>query len=121
MSMVQVHAGLANTARLFTLAVGLWALINYVRGRGLTSSYWGALVVGELVLVGQALVGGVLYLQGGRPARSLHLLYGLLVLLVWPGLFAYTEGRDTRREALFYGLASLFLFGLALRAIMTGR
>ena len=121
MLLVQIHAGLANTVRLFTLVVGVWALFNYLRGQGLSPSYWGTLIIGEIVLLAQAVVGGVLYLQGGRPPRIIHFLYGVLVLMVWPGIFAFTEGRDTRREALYYGIASLFLFGLAWRAISTGQ
>ncbi|MFQ5595453.1 MAG: hypothetical protein ACE5HA_15000 [Anaerolineae bacterium] len=121
MSLVEVHARLANTAVLFALVVGLWALLNYVRRQGLSPGYWGTLVIGELLLVAQAVVGVVMYFQGGRPPRIIHFLYGVLVLLVWPGVYAYTEGRDTRREALIYGLASLFLCGLALRSISTAR
>ncbi|RME45361.1 MAG: hypothetical protein D6791_10950 [Chloroflexi bacterium] len=120
MSLVEIHGRLANTAVLFTLVVGLWALFNYVRRQGISPSYWGTLVIGELLLVVQGLIGAVMFFQGGRPPRIIHFLYGVLVLLVWPGVYAYTEGRDTRREALIYGLASLFLFGLALRAIGTG-
>lgn len=121
MPLVELHARLANTVQFFTLVVGLWALFNYVRRQGLTPSYWGTLVIGELLLAAQAVIGVVMYIQGGRPFRIIHFLYGVLVLLVWPGVFAYTDGRNTRREALIYGLASLFLFGLSLRAISTGR
>lgn len=120
-SIVQIHAGLADTVRLFTLVVGVWALVNYVRREGLSASYWGALVIGELVLAAQAILGAILYVQGGRPPRIIHFLYGVLVLMVWPGIFAFTEGRDGRREALYYGIAGLFLFGLAMRAISTGQ
>ncbi len=120
MSLVEIHGRLANTAVLFTLVVGLWALFSYVRRQGISPSYWGTLVIGELLLVVQGLIGAVMFIQGGRPPRIIHFLYGVLVLLIWPGVYAYTEGRDTRREALIYGLASLFLFGLTLRAIGTG-
>lgn len=120
MSLAIIHGRLANTAVLFTLAVGLWALFKYISRQGLSSSYWGTLVIGELLLAAQGLIGVVMYFQGDRPARLIHFLYGVLVLLVWPGVYAYTEGRNTRREALIYGLASLFLAGLALRSIGTG-
>lgn len=119
MSLVEIHARLSNTIVLFTLIVGLWALFNFARREGLSPGYWGTLVIGELLLVAQGIIGAVMYLQGGRPMRTIHFLYGILVLLVWPGVFAYTEGQKSRREALIYGLASLFLFGLALRAIGT--
>jgi 4-amino-4-deoxy-L-arabinose transferase-like glycosyltransferase len=120
MPLVEIHARLANSVVLFVLVVGLWALLNYVRRQDLSSSYWGTLVVGEILLAAQAVVGAVLYVQGGRPPRIVHYLYGVFILLVWPGIFAFTQGRSTRREALIYGLASLFMVGVAIRAIGTG-
>jgi hypothetical protein len=120
MSLVELHARLGNTALLFTLVVSLWAFFNYFRRQGLSPSYWGTLVIGELLLLAQTLVGLVLYFEGGRPPRWVHYLYGALIVLIWPGVFASTQGRDTRHEALLYGVASLFLWGLVMRAITTG-
>jgi hypothetical protein len=119
-SLVEIHARLANSVVLFLLAVGLWALFNYVRRQGLSSSYWGTLVIGEILLGVQAILGVVLYAQGGRPPRIVHYLYGVFILLVWPGIFAFTQGRATRREALIYGVVSLFMVGIAIRSITTG-
>lgn len=120
MPLVEIHARLANSVVLFLVVVGLWALVNYARRQGLSSSYWGTLVIGELLLAGQAVVGAVLYAQGGRPPRLVHYLYGVFILLVWPGIFAFTQGRSGRREALIYGVASLFMVGVAIRSISTG-
>lgn len=120
MTLVEIHNRLANTALLFTLIVALWALFNYVRREGLSPSYWGTLVVGEGLLVAQGLIGLVMVLQGLRPPRLVHVLYGITVLLVWPGVYTYTRGQATRREALVYGVATLFLVGLLLRSISTG-
>lgn len=120
MPLIEIHARLANSVVLFLLVVGLWALFNYVRRQGLSSSYWGTLVIGEILLAVQAVVGAVLYAQGGRPPRLVHYLYGVFILLVWPGIYAFTQGRSTRREALIYGLTSLFMVGLAIRSIGTG-
>jgi hypothetical protein len=62
----------------------------------------------------------VLYALGGRPARTwVHILYGILLVITLPGAFAYLRGKDTRREALIYGLVGLFLAGVSLRAIST--
>jgi len=119
--LLNLHDRLANTALLFVLIVALWALFNYLRGQGISPSYWGTLVIGEGLLLIQGLIGLVLFLQGARPPRLIHILYGIVVLLVWPGVYTYTQGRGTRREALIYGVATLFLFGLLLRAIGTGR
>ena len=54
------------------------------------------------------------------PADMLHLLYGVLVAFGWPGVYIYTHAHSTRREAALYALMSFFMFGLALRAVITG-
>ncbi len=118
--MVLIHSRLAITAVLFAFALGVWALSSFVRGRGMSSSYWGALVIGELLMLAQGVLGILLVIGGARPADWLHLLYGVLVALSWPGAYIYTHARGDRREAGLYALVSFFVFGLALRAIMTG-
>lgn len=119
--LINLHDRLANTALLFVFIVALWALFNYLRGRGISPSYWGTLVIGEGLLLLQGLIGLAMFLQGARPPRLIHVLYGIVVLLVWPGVYTYTQGQATRREALIYGVAALFMCGLLLRAITTGR
>jgi len=83
-------------------------------------SYWGALVIGEIVAVIQAVV-GVIRLGGGGPFSPIHVLYGTLSVVIWPAAFGYMRGQqDSRTESLVYGLVSLFLFGIAIRALTTG-
>ncbi len=115
-----IHGRLALTAIMFALALGIWAGWNYFRGQSVTSSYWGAVVIGELLMLGQGVLGVLLLLTGGQPADVLHFLYGVLVALTWPAVYIYTNGRITRNENALYALASFFIFGLAIRAIMTG-
>ena len=115
-----IHSRLALTAIFFSLAMGIWAAWNYFRGRGVSASYWGALIIGEIVMLGQGLFGIALLIGGQRPADMLHLLYGVLVALSWPGVYVYTNARAGRREAALYALVSFFVFGLAIRAVMTG-
>ncbi len=115
-----IHGRLALSAVMFALALGIWAAWDYFRGRGISSSYWGALIVGEILMLGQGSVGVLAALGGARPADLLHFLYGALVALGWPAVYVYTNARATRREAALYALASFFIFGLAIRGIMTG-
>jgi hypothetical protein len=115
-----VHGRLALSTLLFTIAMGVWAGWIFVRRRGVDSNYWGALVIGETLVVGQGIVGLLLISSGARPADMLHLLYGVLVACGWPGVYIYTHARSTRREAALYALMSFFMFGLALRAVNTG-
>jgi hypothetical protein len=114
-----IHSRVANAAWLFMLIIGVWSLINYARGRGLDASALGAIVVGELLMIVQALLGIILLVSGLNPARMIHFLYGSLTVLVFPALWFYTQGDRGRRAALIWGLAGLAMMGLALRAIGT--
>ncbi len=118
--METIHGRLALTAIMYALVMGIWAAWDYFRGKSVSSSYWGALIIGELVMVGQGVLGIILVLSGRMPADLIHFLYGVLVALSWPAAYVYTNARAGRSEAAIYALVSFFIFGLAIRALMTG-
>jgi hypothetical protein len=117
-----LHNGLSNTTLLFMLALGVWGLWNFLRGEGVTGSYWGALAIGQGVVVIEALIGVALYLGGSNgPARGvLHILYGVVAVICLPAAFSFTRGRSSRYEVLIYAVIALFLAGIVNRAQSTG-
>jgi hypothetical protein len=117
---LNLHARISISVVLFAFAMGAWAAWNFFRASGVSGSYLGAVMVGELLVLAQGAVGAVMLLFGGRPGDLIHLLYGVLVALMWPLTYAYTQGRTERRESGIYALVAFFIFGLAIRAIMTG-
>jgi hypothetical protein len=120
-ALVELHTVLGRSFMFFALALGLWGMVMYFTRQSLGPSYWGALVIGEIVAVLQGLLGVIQLVAGGQPGRLIHILYGSLSVLVWPAIFGYMRGqRESRNETFAYGLGSLFLFGLALRAFTTG-
>ena len=123
MTLAEIHARLGNTAMLFALALGLWGLWLYLRKQPPSDSYFGGMVIGEILFVAQAVAGGALYLSRRTlgAAEPVHILYGALALITLPAAYAYLRTQNTRRESLMLGLAGLFLFGVALRAITTAR
>lgn len=121
MTLVDVHTRLANTALFFTIIMALWGIWRYFRRQGVDGSYWGALVIAEILYLVQAVIGVSLWLSGNRPGQIIHLLYGLVSILVVPGVFVYTKGDEQRRAMLIYGISFLFMIGIILRALMTGR
>jgi heme A synthase len=118
--LTEFHARLGNTALLFVLALSIWGWWRFVRRQGIPPSYWGALFIAELVILVQGALGTYLWFSGLRPARDLHVLYGLVSALAIPGAYAYTKGREGRAEMLAYSAVTLVLVGLLLRAITTG-
>ena len=116
----QLHQGLSNTAILFFLAIGLWGLWRGFRGQGVDGSYLGAMAIGELVFIAQAVLGTILVLDGLRVERmSVHVLYGMFALVFLPGVFFYLQGDDSNRAQWAFAFVTLFLAGIASRGITT--
>lgn len=120
MSWVEFHARLANTALFYCLIMAIWGGWRFLRKQGVGGSYWGAVVIAEVLILAQGLLGGYLWLAGMRPARGIHLLYGIVSAMAMPLAYTYTRGREERPEMLIYTVAFLVLSGLLLRAITTG-
>ena len=79
------------------------------------------LLVGTALLgVIQAVFGGVLYVQGLRPADPLHYVYGLIVLAAVPVAYAYSDQKQVRRDIMIMTIAAVAIIGAAVRAFMTG-
>jgi hypothetical protein len=89
MSAAEIHASLATTCILYAFILAAWGIWRYLRKEGLNGSYWGALVVGEVLFLAQGLIGVSLWLSGLRPAQLLHLLYGVVSALAIPAVFVF--------------------------------
>ncbi len=116
-----LHDRLATSVLLFMAAVGFWGLLSFLRGGTLSGSLAGALAIGQALVAVQVLAGLALVLGGRRPATSVHYLYGLTAVLVLPFVWTYLRDRDQRQALLIYSLLSLFIAGLAVRGMTTGR
>lgn len=122
-TLIALHGALSNTVWLFFLAIGLWGLYRAIRGWPVDGSYLGAAVIGELLFVVQAVLGGIMWLSGGsgdmtRP--GIHLLYGVFALIFLPFVYVTVlRGDDSNRGQWVLAFATLFLFGIALRSIST--
>ncbi len=117
---VTLHQGFARVVLIYTLLVALWGLFLWARGRNPSGSYLGALILDWGVIALQGVIGIILVIQGFRPGQLLHLLYGVAAFLTLPTAYFWSDTGTTRRDSLIFGLAALFLFGLAIRATMTG-
>jgi heme A synthase len=116
---VEVHQAIARALVLYYVALGVWGVFLAWRRSPLSPGYRGALVIGVALGVIQALVGMFLVLGGARPEDNLHFLYGASVIVTLPLVMSYIVDKKVSRP-LAFGLASLFMAGLAIRAITTG-
>jgi hypothetical protein len=124
MSIDFVHGRLANAALLFSILCVAWGLLNFIRKQPVTSSYWGGLVILQILAIAQVVIGIVVYasMDGGQLARPIvHMLYAATLVLSLPAAYVYTGGKDTQRENLIYALVCLWLVFIVERSISTGQ
>jgi heme/copper-type cytochrome/quinol oxidase subunit 1 len=122
MSLVEVHGRLAYTALLYISILAVWGWWRYLRKEGLNANYRGAVMIATLLVLVQAGLGVFLWLSGmgSLAGRSMHVLYGIVAVLLFPGAFVYTQGNQDRRAILIYALGFTFMIGILLRSITTG-
>lgn len=119
-----LHARLATALVLFAALAGVYGLVEYFRRQSVSPNYWGIIVVGNLLAVGQGILGVILALGGGQPMRGIiHIIYGV-VALSWIPMINFVSSvvnkeKQARRETLLVALVSLFQAGIAWRAITT--
>lgn len=115
-----VHDRLADSASLFIAFLGVWALVLALRSRTLSSSWLGAALVGELLLLVQAALGVILYMQGLSvvlPRPFMHILYGIVAIITLPAAYGYFGNmEDDRAKSLAMAATCLFLWGIVQRA-----
>jgi hypothetical protein len=115
-----MHDRMATTVLLFMAVVGCWGMFSFLRGQTMSGSLSGALVIGQVLIVIQGLLGAALYIDGFRPQSIVHILYGITAACVLPIAWSYIRERHPRQTLFFYSLAALFIAGLAIRGMTTG-
>ena len=99
---------------------------EFFRKKPVSPNYWGIIVVGNLLALGQGALGAFMALDGASPARGwVHILYGVVAVLWIPIIqLGYNqflkEGHTKHQETLVCALVSLFELLIALRAFTTG-
>ncbi len=118
--LVTAHQAWSQVVLIYLFLTGLFGLFLFFRKSEPSGQFLGALVIAECVVVVQGIFGILLVIQGYRPAAGLHFLYGVVALITLPSAYLYTRGATVRGSSLIFGGASLFLFGISIRAITTG-
>jgi heme A synthase len=121
-TILQLHNGVANMVVIFNGLLGIWGVLQFLRKEAtITPSYWGGLALSPILGLVQMVFGMILVISGlGVAVRFVHYLYGALVIISVPGLFAMTHGRDDRYALLSYALLMLTTAGFGLRGVTTG-
>jgi hypothetical protein len=101
-------------------AVGIWGIASFAKGGVLGGSIGGAFLIGQILAIAQSSFGVFLYIEGFRPATSVHYLYGATAVLALPFIWSYTKERHPRQGLLLFSIGALFVAGLAIRGMTTG-
>jgi hypothetical protein len=122
--MAELHGVLSRAILMFAAIAGLYGLYLYFRKQTVTPSYWGVLVVGNLLTLAQGAIGLLMAFSGAPTGEWTHILYGVTAAL-WIPIISFinqqfNKGERNVRETLIVALVSLFQVGVALRAIGTG-
>ena len=122
--MPELHGVLSRAIMMFAAVAGLYGLYLYFRKQTVTPSYWGIIVVGNLLTLAQGALGLLMALSGAQTGEWTHILYGITAAL-WIPIISFVnqqfnKGERNVRETLIVALVSLFQVGVGIRAIVTG-
>ena len=105
---------------MFVAILAVWSFVQRLRSRPLDGSWFGAAVIGELLLLAQFGVGWLLWFQGMGsvlPRPWIHILYGVVAVITIPAAYAYfSRIPDAKVQTLAMALTCFFLWGILLRS-----
>lgn len=109
-------AGLTAAGLMLLLAI----YIGLLRHRDVTAWFRGMTYTIIAFMLAQGMIGGIMYLMGGRPGEDVHLIYGYGVVLSLP-FFVFVEVTARRRPAMgSYIWGFTLLAAIIVRCISTG-
>ena len=121
MTLYDLHNTLAWFLVLSNAAVGAWALAAQWMPSLQVRVMWWAIIAAELSTFAIAIVGVLIVNRYDIELDSFHALYGFSTIVAVGILYSY-RGSPFVKDKLYmmYGLGSLFIMGLGIRAMYLG-
>lgn len=117
MTVLHIHQAWAWVVVVSNGLVGVWSLAAH-RWAGLRSrTLWWCVLLAEVAIAVQVILGAATMGVDGLKAPSFHLFYGFVALASIGIIYSY-RAQMRRQKYLLYGLGSLFLMGLCIRAMI---
>ena len=121
MTLTELHQALAWFLVLSNAAVGTWALAAQALEPLRVRPLWWAIAVAQSSTFAIAIVGVLIVNRNGVELDSFHALYGFSTIIAVGILYSYRGSPFvTDKLHLLYGLGSLFIMGLGIRAMFLG-
>jgi hypothetical protein len=117
-----VHVGFAWVMILGNALAGVWALGAHWVPALRTRALWWYVVVAEVAIFVQVAFGVGLVAGQDIDPPQFHLFYGFVAIIAVGILYSYrsTSPWVRQHQYVVYGLGSLFLMGLGIRALLVG-
>jgi len=116
-SLAGFHDWFSWVVMLGNAVAGAWALRAHFRPRWRGWPLWAFIAAAQTTIFAQVIVGVVHENRSGADPGDLHRLYGFAAIAAVAIVYAYRMQLAHRRELLYAG-GSLFLAGLAIRAMI---
>lgn len=117
--LLDIHESFAWFVVISNGLAGLWVLaanwLEPLRSRAM----WWFVVLAELTIFVQVAMGVGMVAGQGIQAPKFHMFYGFVAIIAVGIIYSYRQQMEKHRY-LLYGLGSLFIMGLGIRAMLVG-
>jgi hypothetical protein len=121
MSLYDLHEALAWFLVVTNALVGIWALLAQYRPGLRTPVLWWSIGVAEVSTFAIAVVGVLMVNRYDIELDQFHALYGFSTIVAVGILYSYRGSPFVKDKVhLLYGVGSLFIMGLGIRAMYLG-
>ena len=120
-NLLDLHRNIAWFLILSNAAVGVWALAAHKFVFLRTSVLWWCIGVAQVSTFVMAIIGTLMVNRYGVELDQFHALYGFSAIVAVGILYSYRGSPFINgKQHLLYGLGSLFIMGLGIRAMFLG-
>jgi len=115
-----IHANWAWMVVFSNGLAGLWCLGAHWFAPLRLRAMWWFVVLAELTIFVQVILGVSLVAGEKMKAPQFHMFYGFVAIISVGIIYSYRQQMEKHRY-LLYGLGSLFIMGLGIRAMLVGQ
>ena len=118
--LLEIHQSFAWVVIISNGLAGLWVLAaNWIEALR-TRAMWWFVIIAELTIFVQVALGVGMVAGQGIQAPKFHMFYGFVAIIAVGIIYSYRQQMEKHRY-LLYGLGSLFIMGLGIRAMLVGQ
>lgn len=117
MTILQIHQAWAWVVVIANGLVGVWSLAAHRWAALRSRTLWWCILIAEVAIGVQVILGAATMSLADLKAPGFHLFYGFVALASIGIIYSY-RSQMRRQKYLLYGLGSLFLMGLCIRAMI---